>query len=78
MTHPHIKKILDFLRAVSGRQPWTVYELAEEYQVSAKTIRRYLDDIIEAGIEVTYRNGPHGIKYYKITRKSIINYFKAK
>lgn len=50
----------------------TLRELADEFQVSEKTIRRDLDELKQVGFTLDSSNGAHGQKHWRIEQQSIL------
>lgn len=54
------KRLIELILTVNAKRKFTVRELAEEFEVSKRTILRDLQDLSELGIPLYSEVGPHG------------------
>lgn len=54
------KRLLDLMMTVNRKRKFTVRELADEFQVSSRTILRDLQELGELGVPLYSEVGPHG------------------
>ncbi|OXM87843.1 helix-turn-helix transcriptional regulator [Paenibacillus rigui] len=64
------KRLMELMIAVNKRKKFTVRELAEEFQVSMRTIMRDLQVLSELGIPLYTEYGPHG--GYRVLRERLL------
>ncbi|MDM5316951.1 HTH domain-containing protein [Fictibacillus sp. b24] len=55
-----IKRLERLLLSINSKKHFTLKELAEEFQVSTRTIQRDLLNLIEMGLPIVSEFGPHG------------------
>ncbi len=55
-----IKRLERLLLSINSKKHFTLKELAEEFQVSTRTIQRDLISLIEMGLPIVSEFGPHG------------------
>lgn len=67
---PKSKRLLELMMTVNRRKRFTVKELAEEFQVSARTILRDLQELSELGVPLYSEVGPHG--GYQVLKERIL------
>lgn len=67
---PKSKRLLDLMMTVNRKRRFTVRELAEEFQVSSRTILRYLQELGELGVPLYSEVGPHG--GYQVLKERIL------
>lgn len=54
------KRLLDLMMTVNRKRKFTVRELADEFNVSSRTILRDLQELGELGVPLYSEVGPHG------------------
>lgn len=54
------KRLLDLMMTVNRKRKFTVKELADEFNVSSRTILRDLQELGELGVPLYSEVGPHG------------------
>ncbi|WP_340020880.1 YafY family protein [Paenibacillus sp. FSL K6-1096] len=67
---PKSKRLLELMMTVNRKRRFTVRELAEEFQVSARTILRDLQELGELGVPLYSEVGPHG--GYQVLKERIL------
>lgn len=67
---PKSKRLLDLMMTVNRKRKFTVRELAEEFQVSSRTILRDLQELGELGVPLYSEVGPHG--GYQVLKERIL------
>ncbi|OBZ10678.1 DNA-binding protein [Bacillus sp. FJAT-27264] len=67
---PKSKRLLELMMTVNRKRRFTVKELAEEFQVSTRTILRDLQELSELGVPLYSEVGPHG--GYQVLKESIL------
>jgi predicted DNA-binding transcriptional regulator YafY len=64
------KRIMELMMAVNRKKKFTIKELAEEFQVSSRTISRDLLELSELGVPLYSEVGPHG--GYRILKERVL------
>lgn len=67
---PKSKRLLDLMMTVNRKRKFTVKELADEFQVSSRTILRDLQELGELGVPLYSEVGPHG--GYQVLKERIL------
>ena len=64
------KRLLELIMAVNRKRKFTVRELAQEFEVSSRTILRDLQELSELGVPLYSEVGPHG--GYQIVKERVL------
>ncbi|MCL6443092.1 MAG: YafY family transcriptional regulator [Alicyclobacillus sp.] len=64
------KRLMELMMAVNRKRKFTVKELADEFNVSARTILRDLQELSELGVPLYSEVGPHG--GYRVLKERIL------
>lgn len=67
---PKSKRLLELMMTVNRKKRFTVKELAEEFQVSTRTMLRDLQELSELGVPLYSEVGPHG--GYQVLKERIL------
>jgi predicted DNA-binding transcriptional regulator YafY len=67
---PKSKRLLELMMTVNRKRKFTVKELAQEFEVSSRTILRDLQELSELGVPLYSEVGPHG--GYQVLKERIL------
>lgn len=73
MDQPKIQRLLRLLMLLTGTRRYALAELQERFQMSERTIYRYLDTIEEAGFVVDRKDGTYRLSTETPPTKSLSN-----
>ena len=67
------KRLLDILIFASAKKTFTAQEIADEFNISVRTVHRYIVDLSDMGLPIYAEQGRNG--GYKVLTNRVIPYF---